>query len=196
MKMRRKFMAIVAALGSVAGFVAVASAGPFSGGIGSAMIYGPYTGGFGYSYATAYSYSLPFTNNGFSSPWVYPYDWTSTPWNGYSYPGRPLFNKAPSFFAVSAPMDLQPVPPASALSTPAPVVISVHVPAEAELWFDGNKTQQTGSDRTFQSPPLAAGKAFNYSLRARWMEDGKAVEQVQIVKVQAGQQAGVTFPAR
>jgi uncharacterized protein (TIGR03000 family) len=168
-------------------------AGPFSGGIGSAMIYGPYTGTHNYSYAEAYSYGLPFTPNGFSSPWVYPYDWTSSPWNGYAYPGRPFF-KAHSYFDAPTPLDLGPVPEAPAVTSPAPAVVSVHVPADAELWFDGARTEQLGSDRAFQSPPLPPGKAYSYALRARWTEGGKAVEQFQMIKVTAGRQVRVSFP--
>jgi uncharacterized protein (TIGR03000 family) len=184
----------MAALAWMAAAAGAAMAGPFSGGIGSAMIYGPYTGGHGYSYATAYSYSLPFTNNGFSSPWVYPYDWTSIPWNGYTYPGRPLFHTTPEYFAAPAPVDLAPVPAGAVATSAAPAVVAVHLPADAELWFDGSATGQTGSDRTFTSPPLPSGKAFHYAVRARWTEGGKRVEQFQMVTVQAGQQARATFP--
>jgi uncharacterized protein (TIGR03000 family) len=158
------------------------------------MIYGPYTGGHGYSYATAYSYNLPFTSTGFAGPWTYPYDWTSIPNNGYSYPGRPLFCKTPSYFAAPEPIDLEPVGVAPVAAAPAPAVVSIHVPAEAEVWFDSNKTQQTGNDRTFQSPPLPGGRAYHYAVRARWVQDGKTMEQFQMVKVQAGQQSRVQFP--
>jgi uncharacterized protein (TIGR03000 family) len=172
-------------------------AGVFSGGIGSAMYYGPYTGTFNYSYATAYSYNLPFTPNGFSSPWVIPYtnDWTSSPWNGYAYPGRPLFHKTPAYFAAPAPADFITLPgEAGAVGGPASAVVSVHVPAEAQVWFDGSETQQAGTDRTFQSPPLTPGKTFHYTVRARWTDGGKAFEQFQMVTVQAGRQSQIRFP--
>jgi uncharacterized protein (TIGR03000 family) len=186
-------MAAAAALAGLAATAGFGLAGPFSGGIGSAMIYGPYTGGPGYSYATAYHYSLPFTNNGFSSPWVYPYDWTSIPWNGYSYPGRPLF-KSSTCFAAPAPVELVPVPAGAVATSSAPAVVAVHVPADAELWFDGSRTDQTGSDRSFESPPLPPGKVFHYTVRARWMDGGKRMEQFQLIQVRAGQQARATFP--
>jgi uncharacterized protein (TIGR03000 family) len=195
MKMRARYAAGCAALAGLLAAAGTAAAWPFGGGIGNAMIYGPYTGGHGYSYAEAYGYNLPFTSNGFSSPWTYPYDWTSIPNNGYVYPGRPLFKKTPPYFAVPEPVDLAPVPGGPA-GEPACAVLSVHVPPNAEVWFDGNPTQLTGSDRTFQSPPLPAGPSYHYAVRARWTEDGKAVEQFQMVKVQAGQQSRVSFPQR
>jgi uncharacterized protein (TIGR03000 family) len=194
MKRRAAWVAGCVALAVVCGST---SAGLFSGGIGSAMYYGPYTGTHNYSYATAYSYNLPFTPNGFSSPWVFPYtnDWTSSPWNGYAYPGRPLFHKTPPYFTAPAPADLPAGPgEAGVVAGPAPAVVCVHVPADAEVWFDGSMTQQAGSDRTFASPPLPGGKAFHYAVRARWTEGGKSFEQFQMVTVQAGRQSQVRFP--
>jgi uncharacterized protein (TIGR03000 family) len=161
------------------------------------MYYGPYTGTHNYSYAVAYSYNLPFTSNGFSSPWVIPpyNDWTSTPWNGYAYPGRPFFHKTPPYFAAPAPVAFESVPGEAGMSTgPAPAVVCVHVPSDAQVWFDGTPTQLTGSDRTFQSPALPAGEAFHYAVRARWTEGGKSFEQFQMVTVQAGRQAQIRFP--
>jgi uncharacterized protein (TIGR03000 family) len=188
-------MAGCAALAGLALAAGSAAAGLFSGGIGNAMIYGPYTGGHGYSYNVAYSYNLPFTSTGFAGPWTYPYDWTSIPNNGYAYPGRPFFcKKPPSYFAAPEPIDLQPIPGAAVVGEPAPAVVLIHTPVDAEVWFDGNKTQQAGSDRTFQSPPLPTGQSYHYAVRARWAENGKMVEQFQMVKVQAGQQSRVSFP--
>lgn len=158
--------------------------------IGSAMIYGPYTGGHGYSYAEAYHYMLPFTSNGFSSPWMYPYDWSSYPYRGYHFPEpRPIF---PCLHGRRRQMDDEP-PPVAAPVAPAPAVVNVQVPASAELWFDGNKTAQTGSERRFVSPPLPAGKTFHYSVRVRWTDNGKPVDQIQMVNVQAGGQARLLF---
>jgi uncharacterized protein (TIGR03000 family) len=174
---------------------AVCAGGSRAGGIGNAMYYGPYTGGFGYSYAEAYHYVLPFNNAGFSSPWVYPNDWTSYPYRGQTYPYnnpglRSLFkHKAPPADAV----DLEPVP-TGVVAAEAAAVVTVQVPADAELWFDGARTAQTGPSRSFQSPPLKTDKTYHYVVRVRWVEDGKAVEQIQVVDVRGGQQARARFP--
>src|SRR6266404_8674517 len=37
------------------------------------------------------------------------------------------------------------------------VLISVSAPADAEIWFDGSKTVQTGTLRRFVSPPIVPG---------------------------------------
>jgi uncharacterized protein (TIGR03000 family) len=60
------------------------------------------------------------------------------------------------------------------------------VPANATVWVDGNKTQQTGEGRHFLSPPLTPGKSYTYQLRVRWMKDGKPLEQTRDIAVRAG----------
>jgi uncharacterized protein (TIGR03000 family) len=73
--------------------------------------------------------------------------------------------------------------------------ISVQVPQGATLWFDGTKTQQTGSLRSFVSPPLAAGRSYAYDVRARWTENGKVREANRTVQVHAGDRLQVNLPA-
>jgi uncharacterized protein (TIGR03000 family) len=71
--------------------------------------------------------------------------------------------------------------------------INVQVPADAELWFEGEKTNQTGPNRLFRSPALEAGQNYSYDVKARWMENGKPVEQTRIVRVRAGEMSQVNF---
>jgi uncharacterized protein (TIGR03000 family) len=86
---------------------------------------------------------------------------------------------------------LQPVPVSERAETPA--TIRIRVPDGAEVWFDKAKTAQTGTDRVFQSPPVPAGKTLIYSVRARWNEGGREVEQFRVVGVRAGETARLTF---
>lgn len=64
--------------------------------------------------------------------------------------------------------------------------IDVQLPPEAELWFEGVKTKQTGPERHFRSPRLSDGREYAYTLRARWKEGGKTVEQRHELHVKAG----------
>jgi uncharacterized protein (TIGR03000 family) len=64
--------------------------------------------------------------------------------------------------------------------------IWLRVPADATVWVDGNKTQQTGEARHFLSPPLTPGKNYTYQLRVRWTKDGKPLEQDRDIDVRAG----------
>ncbi len=158
-----------------------------AGGIGNAMYYGPYTGGHPWSYAEAYGYVLPFTAAGFSGPWTYPNDWTGFPYRNQAFPAKGT-KGWPKIVPYDDAVCAGPPGP------PAPAAVVVQVPVEAELWFDGVKTAQSGPSRTFESPPLDGGKIYHYVVRARWKEKGQAVEQVQMLSVQAGQQARVSFP--
>ena len=83
-----------------------------------------------------------------------------------------------------------PVPPPSETGTAA---ITVLVPADAEIWFEGEKTSQTGNIRTFESTPVPPGRTFTYDIRARWREDGKVVDLTRSVKFQAGQKVQLDF---
>jgi uncharacterized protein (TIGR03000 family) len=83
--------------------------------------------------------------------------------------------------------------PSDSLSDRA-VRVSVHVPANAEIWFDGNPTQQRGERRTYVSPPLDPNAVLRYEVRARWVDgNGRTVDQTRRVAVHAGQLSMVDF---
>ena len=72
--------------------------------------------------------------------------------------------------------------------------IQVRVPNNAEVYFEGDRTSQTGTQRSFISPAPQLGKTFTYDIRARWMDpSGRPVEQTRHVKVQAGRRSVVDF---
>jgi uncharacterized protein (TIGR03000 family) len=71
--------------------------------------------------------------------------------------------------------------------------VTVRVPtADAEVWFDDHRTQQTGTERTFESPPLEPGE-YSYQIRAKWRQNGKDVDLTRTVDVQPGQRVIVDF---
>jgi uncharacterized protein (TIGR03000 family) len=72
--------------------------------------------------------------------------------------------------------------------------VTVNVPADAEVWFEGTKTTSTGSVREYESPPLTQGNRYTYEIRARWHENGREVNQTQQVEVTAGAHVNVDFP--
>ena len=84
-------------------------------------------------------------------------------------------------------------PPLSMVKTDARAKVEVRVPEDAEVWFDGQTTTQTGTDRTYSSPPLEEGSNYVYEVRARWNADGKPVDQTRTIKVHAGGNAVVDF---
>jgi uncharacterized protein (TIGR03000 family) len=97
-------------------------------------------------------------------------------------------------FAVLACLALAPWTSAQATQDTAkqkPATIRVYVPANAQIVFDGYKTEQTGSVRRFQSPPLPLGQKFKYDMKATWKANGKEVVQEKKLYVQAGQETTV-----
>lgn len=78
------------------------------------------------------------------------------------------------------------------------VNIRVLVPnGDAEIWFDDTATTQRGMERTFQSPALDINTRYSYTVKARWMENGQAVNQERRIEVQpGGQETIVDFRAK
>ena len=65
--------------------------------------------------------------------------------------------------------------------------IEMRVPANAEVWFDGVRSKQTGEVRTFRSPPLEAGSSYLYAIRVRWRNAaGQVIDRTQQIRVQPG----------
>ncbi len=88
----------------------------------------------------------------------------------------------------TAPAEAVPAAPGGCL------ILSVKVPQPAaEVFVDGKKTAQTGTDRIFESPPLEAGKAFKYTVTARWVERGQLVESSREVSGTPGEVVRVDF---
>jgi uncharacterized protein (TIGR03000 family) len=74
------------------------------------------------------------------------------------------------------------------------VMVQVRVPSpDAEVWFEGAKTNQRGMDRTFESPELTPGYKYTYHMRARWTDNGQPRDQTREVRVQPGQSVTVDF---
>jgi uncharacterized protein (TIGR03000 family) len=158
--------------------------------------YGYYPGlyalGLGLGYAAAYgSYAYP-------SSYFYPLSY---------YDGGALsyYNVGPSSYAAletpipyrsyypSMSADVTPPAPTTTVPTDTKAYVRVVVPADAELWFDGEKTAQTGTSREFVSPPLTLGTDYSYEIRARWLENGKPVDQTRSVTVRGGSLTLVNF---
>lgn len=64
---------------------------------------------------------------------------------------------------------------------------------QARVWFDGNLTQQTGTDRLFHTPALQAGANNIYRIRAQWTQDGREMNQERSVTVAPGRMSVVDF---
>jgi uncharacterized protein (TIGR03000 family) len=151
----------------------------------------------GYGDHRSYGY-----HGGYYSPWLYGspayisggYDVGPD----YYSPGYSTTSQDYSPSAYYTPEATAPTPAVTALTaapdaTPGPATVDVHVPASAQVWLDDSLTQQTGDWRRFQSPPLTVGKDYQYAARARWTENGRAMEQTRIFAVHAYEVSVVDF---
>jgi len=154
-------------------------------GLGLGLGYPWYWGGYGYypGYYDSWYYG------DYGAPAYAPgyYDYSAAPdsyANAYSYPAVQVPPQNPSL--ATAPQNFTP-PNENA------VYVRVKVPPDAEVWFEGEKTTQTGPVRFFESPSLTPGRKYVYHIKARWTENGRQVEQTRDVPVYAGDKFSVDF---
>ncbi len=81
----------------------------------------------------------------------------------------------------------------TASSEDVAATVTVIVPADAVVYFDGDRTNLKGTERQFNTPALPKGKKFHYNVLARWTENGKTVERTRRVPVTAGASVRVSF---
>jgi uncharacterized protein (TIGR03000 family) len=143
--------------------------------------YGLYGLGYGYPYGyygSGWNYGYPYSNFGYG--YGYPYGYGNA--NVYTY-------TSPSVESYSSYYPSQ----SEARPNDNTAQLKIVVPVDAELWFNGVKTAQAGTERHFISPALAPGKNYTYAIEARWMENGKPVEQTRSVHVHANDREVVDF---
>jgi uncharacterized protein (TIGR03000 family) len=142
--------------------------------------------GFGLGYA-------PYYGDSYYPPSYY--DVGSAGYYDMGSPGYAMLETPIPYRSFYPPMPADVTQPNQSAAAPADTKAHVRlvVPADAEVWFDGEKTSQTGTAREFVSPPLTLGTDYAYEIRARWMENGKPVDQTRSVTVRAGSLTIVNF---
>jgi uncharacterized protein (TIGR03000 family) len=65
--------------------------------------------------------------------------------------------------------------------------------ANAEVWFENQKTRQQGTLRQYASGSLDPNSIYTFHIRARWLDNGRPVEQMRDIEARAGQQVVVDF---
>jgi uncharacterized protein (TIGR03000 family) len=151
--------------------------------------YANYSGyyGTGWGYQGYYGSGYPgYSYYSYPSSWSYSYPSAYTPTYPSNYAAVPQTNQYQSFYYSPASANTQD-------QLDKRIRVEVQVPRDAEVWFDGHKTQQTGTDRQFQSPPIVPNYNYSYDIRARWLDNGSPVERTRTVSAQAGQQVRVDF---
>ena len=132
-----------------------------------------------------WGYPYPYFSGGFPS-WYY--------WNDYAYNTGPAYAYTQDGNVYSTEQAPQPPADLPKLDDNA-VLIGVRVPDNAVIWFDGDKTNQTGMFREFISPVLEPGQKYTYDIKAQWTENGKDVVRTRKIDVYAGDRLMVNFLA-
>jgi len=140
--------------------------------------------------------------SGYRGSGYYGSGYYGSPYYGSNYyGGRGYYYSSPSYYYESAPSyyysdSVTQAPPAdlrqSFYSDPSAATINVILPvAEAQVWFNDAPTTQRGMDRVFHTPSLQQGGT--YTIKARWTENGRTMDQQRQVQVQPGQSVTVDF---
>ncbi|MCS6864415.1 MAG: TIGR03000 domain-containing protein [Gemmataceae bacterium] len=118
---------------------------------------------------------------------------------GYGWVGLYAASPRPKPPTVHVRPTVEALPPMPGVPPPATnpgrcLILSVKVPQPAaEVFVDGQPTTQTGTDRIFESPPLAAGSTYRYTITARWIERGQLLEMTREVLGTPGEVVRVDF---
>jgi uncharacterized protein (TIGR03000 family) len=151
------------------------------GGIGHLRHYGYYNP---HAYQSRYLY-YPFYGGAY--PW---YDYQ--PYYGWSFSSG--VDNSPTYSGPSG-SDIPGYTDGSAVEQPDNTAhVTVRLPADAEIWFNGTKMTETGPQREFYTPELTPGRRYTYDVRARWKENGHEVTQTQTINVSASAKVPVDFP--
>jgi uncharacterized protein (TIGR03000 family) len=161
--------------------------------------YGPYRGGF-YGYYRGYGWGYwgpggygylpyPYWGLGLGVAVGYPGYLPDGVAAGTYYPPPPVTAPVPSAPPDAPPPDAPQEPKADGKAR-----LLVLVPANAQVWFDGQRVTAEGREREFVSPVLAPDKVYVYSVRVRYLkDDGTVFDDTRPIKVRANDRWVVDF---
>jgi uncharacterized protein (TIGR03000 family) len=161
--------------------------------------YGSNGGFYGANFGYPYGYGYPYGGYSYGYPYGYGSYGYASPYyvdSGYyqpSYSYMPTTNYQQSFYPPTY-SDGQTNNGQMNQQTPNSASIEVIVPPQAQLWFDGTQTQQTGPVRMFTTPALPEGRASSYQVKATWTDQtGAPVTRSRTVHVAPNQHTVVNF---
>jgi uncharacterized protein (TIGR03000 family) len=150
-------------------------------------------GGLGYG---RYGYGYP--SYGYYSDYSYPSSGYYSTYPSYSYAPSYTYSPNTSAYGGTTQSYQSFYPPDTSAGArpsvnPNEVRIRVRVPdPNAQILFDGNPTQQRGTEREFVTE-LAPGQKGTYEVTARWTDSSGKHEETRKVPVRAGQTRVVDF---
>jgi uncharacterized protein (TIGR03000 family) len=79
-------------------------------------------------------------------------------------------------------------------SLPSSTSITLRLPADAEVWIQGKKTEEKGTERRF-TLSLDSGRTYDYEVRVSWPENGHPVTRTSHLSLRTGDQQSITYVA-
>jgi uncharacterized protein (TIGR03000 family) len=73
--------------------------------------------------------------------------------------------------------------------------ITVRVPNDAKVWFQGNLMEPRGTLRRFYSPPLRQGQEYEYEVQGQWTRGTEVVNVGRKIRILAGQHLDIDLEA-
>ena len=134
-------------------------------------------------YTNTYSYAWQY-------PWFAYYNYAHGPYANWAHSG------GYAYYANCAGHHVSHVPPVMApgyTGVPVCCTMTVNVPADAKLLFNGTPANGTGAARTFTTPPLQPGQEYAYDLTAEVVRNGKTERVTERVVLRAGEKTSVTL---
>jgi uncharacterized protein (TIGR03000 family) len=133
-----------------------------------------------YFYPQGYAPSAAFYPAAFDAYRIWPY-------NPYPAPSSP--------FAATSYMPLSYESPLASSALFDNTTITVRVPANAEVWMQGKKMSETGTERRFTLPALDPQATYDYDVRVTWSDNGRKVSDDHHLKIRAGDHQSITLIA-
>jgi uncharacterized protein (TIGR03000 family) len=200
--MRRHRVGVTVLLGAAAlllapatGSAQVGFGAPYHGGPSYRFGYGYYpSGGGSLSWPSAYSYTQRYYWYG--DNWPYPGYYVGTYHGAPYFPGDKTSSSSRSSGSSSSSGGDSYYSYGAAPRTGGANTAQVHVrlpDPNAEVWIEGKRTEQRGEQREFVSPALDPDTNYTYEVRARWTENGRAIDRTKTVPVRANGVATVDF---
>ncbi len=120
------------------------------------------------------------------------YPWFN-PWYGQPTVAAPMV-AAPGVFPrdTVSPLSYTGATDASASSSTS---ITLRVPENAEVWIQGKKMDEKGTERRFNLPSLDTGATYDYDIRVTWTDNGQKKSDTTRLNVRAGDQQSISYIA-
>ena len=84
---------------------------------------------------------------------------------------------------------------ATDVSASSSTSITLRVPEDAEVWIQGKKMDEKGTERRFNLASLDPGSTHDYDIRVTWTDNGQKKSDTTRLNVRAGDQQSITYIA-